>query len=53
MPHEWILDVLQDLRRYSLLNDMPRLGEELDSLIHVAAHEIGAKEAQAPSLREM
>lgn len=44
MPHEWILDVLHDLRSYSRLNDLPRLGEELDGLIRTAAAEIGAEE---------
>lgn len=50
MPHQWILDVLQDLHSYSRLNDLPRLADELDGLIRIASGEIGAAEnAAAPN----
>lgn len=40
MPHQWILDVLQDLRAYSRMNNLPRLGEDLDRLIVTARMEV-------------
>lgn len=49
MPHQWILDVLQDLHSYSRLNDLPRLADELDDLIRTASGEIGLTgDAAAP-----
>ena len=40
MTHEWILDVLADLKRFADLNDLPGLSDRLDDTRMVAAAEI-------------
>ncbi|MCB2116633.1 MAG: hypothetical protein KDE00_10130 [Rhodobacteraceae bacterium] len=40
MPHDWIKDVLTDLRDFARLNDMPDLALHLDGALTVAGHEI-------------
>lgn len=41
MSHEWIFDVLADLRSYAERNGLPRLAEKTDELLDVARDEIG------------
>lgn len=43
MQNDWILDVLADLRRFALANDLAALATKLDDTVHVAAHEIASK----------
>jgi hypothetical protein len=42
MAHEWILEVLQDMRSYSQKNGLPALMAQLDEALRVATTEIGA-----------
>jgi hypothetical protein len=49
MAHEWILEVLQDMRSYSQKNGLPALMAQLDEALRVAAKEIGTPgDAPAP-----
>ncbi len=41
MAHEWILEVLQDMRSYSQKNGLPALTAQLDEALRVATQEIG------------
>ncbi|WP_238364884.1 hypothetical protein [Mesobacterium pallidum] len=43
MTHDWILDVLTDLRTFAEKNDMTALAEQLDDTKIVAAVEIASK----------
>jgi hypothetical protein len=43
MAHEWIFEVLQDMRSYSQKNGLPALMVQLDEALRVARMEIGAK----------
>lgn len=40
MPHDWIVGVLSDLRRFALQNGLPLLAEELKAAAEVAALEL-------------
>jgi hypothetical protein len=40
MTHDWILDVLRDLRSFARHNDMHRLAEQLDDTALVAMAEM-------------
>ncbi len=40
MSHDWIFDVLTDLRRYALKNGLPRLAAQMETSLHVARAEI-------------
>ncbi|MDC0739034.1 hypothetical protein N6L24_12160 [Cognatishimia sp. SS12] len=40
MRHDWILEVLADLRSYAVENDLPQLAAELDELTLLAAVEL-------------
>ena len=42
MRSDWILDVLVDLRRFALSNNLPALAEQLDDTAIVALSEIAA-----------
>ncbi|MES2144680.1 MAG: hypothetical protein V4516_10050 [Pseudomonadota bacterium] len=42
MAHEWIFEVLQDMRSYSQKNGLPLLMAQLDAALLVARTEIGA-----------
>jgi hypothetical protein len=44
MSHEWMIDVLVDLRQYALKNYYVGLAEQLDDAIVVAAVELRAQE---------
>lgn len=40
MKNDWILSVLADLRLFAHQNDLPRLAEQLDDAVMLAACEI-------------
>lgn len=42
MAHEWIFDVLQDMRSYASKNGLPALATHLDETLRVARDEIRA-----------
>jgi predicted transcriptional regulator len=44
MAHEWIFEVLQDMRNYSQKNGLPALMEQLDLALRVAKTEIASGE---------
>ncbi len=46
MSHDWIFDVLADLRSYAERNGLPRLAEKADELLDVARDEIGGLAGQ-------
>jgi hypothetical protein len=41
MAHEWIFEVLQDIRSYSQKNGLPALMAQMDEALRVAQQEIG------------
>lgn len=43
MRHDWIFDVLNDLRRYALANNLPALAAQAEQALAVARAEIGAQ----------
>jgi hypothetical protein len=45
MEHDWILDVLADLRNYASRNDLPALAEQLQETALLAAVEISSVES--------
>jgi hypothetical protein len=47
MSHNWILDVLADLKAYARKNDLSALAEHLDDTRHVAVAEISGR-SRAP-----
>lgn len=40
MGHDWIIDVLADMRSFARQNDMPLLGAQLDDAMVVATAEV-------------
>lgn len=44
MSHEWIFDVLADLRAYADRNDLPEIAAKTDELLGVARAEIAARQ---------
>ena len=44
MRHDWILDVLADLKRFALSADLPKLAEQLDDTALLALAEITSVE---------
>jgi hypothetical protein len=48
MAHEWILEVLNDMRSYSQKNGLPALAAQLDEVLRVATSEIGPAESNPP-----
>ena len=48
MAHDWILDVLADLKAYASKNGLPALVNELDEATLIAATEIASAEGKAP-----
>ena len=40
MRHDWILDVLADLRSYAVKNDLPALARKVEEALDVARAEI-------------
>ena len=43
MRHDWIFDVLNDLRLYALANDLPALAAQAEKALAVARAEISAR----------
>ncbi|MFN3643919.1 MAG: hypothetical protein ACK4TB_13480 [Gemmobacter sp.] len=43
MPHDWIIDVLTDMRAYAKLNGMEALAEQIDRTLEIARAEIAAR----------
>lgn len=43
MGHEWILDVLADLRAYATQNDLPTLAAKTDETLRTARAELAAR----------
>lgn len=43
MAHEWIIEVLQDMRSYSQKNGLPALTAQLGETLRVATDEIAAQ----------
>ena len=52
MSHDWILDVLADLKAYARKNDLRALAEQLDDAAHVAVVEL-APENGRPGLTQV
>ena len=42
MGHDWIMDVLIDLRTYARANDLPKLAEHLDDAALLAEVEVAS-----------
>lgn len=42
MRHEWIFEVLTDLRAYAIANGMPALAAQAETALRVASAEIAA-----------
>lgn len=49
MTHNWIIDVLADLKQFAQQNDLVALAEQLDDTTLVAATEISSKNLGAPT----
>lgn len=43
MGHNWIIDVLADVKSYAEGNNLPQLVDELGKVLHVATEEIGSE----------
>jgi hypothetical protein len=50
MRHDWVLDVLRDLKSYAARNDLPLLGAAVEQTLSVAQAEIEAVQGAAPTL---
>lgn len=48
MAHDWILDVLADLKTYASKNGLSALADELDEATLIAATEIASADGKAP-----
>lgn len=49
MRHDWVFDILQDLKSYAIRNDMPGLAASVDQAIAVALSEVeGRSDGPAP-----
>jgi hypothetical protein len=48
MGHDWIFDVLKDLRTYALTNDLPALAAKAEDALRVAEVEIAAQVRDGP-----
>ena len=48
MAHDWILDVLADLKTYANKNGLTALATELEEASLIAATEIASTEGKAP-----
>jgi hypothetical protein len=46
MRHDWIFEVLTDLRSYALKNGLPALAARVEDTMQLARAEIAAQEAQ-------
>jgi hypothetical protein len=48
MQHDWILDVLADLKAYAHKNGLPALARELDEATLIAATETASTQGKPP-----
>lgn len=48
MAHEWIFDVLNDMRSYAAKNGLPTLAIQLEETLRVARAEIGGPGSRGP-----
>ena len=48
MAHDWILDVIADLKAYATKNGLPALAAELDEATLIAATEIASIDGKGP-----
>ncbi len=48
MGHDWILDVLADLKAYADQNDLPALARQLDETARIASAEIASSRDGTP-----
>ncbi len=48
MRHDWIFEVLGDLRTYALANDMPLLAQKVDETLRVARAEVARIRSDGP-----
>lgn len=48
MSHDWILDVLADLRRYALKNDLPKLADQVEQALRTARMELSQARRGSP-----
>lgn len=48
MAHDWILDVLADVKTYAKKNGLSALAEQLDETTLIAVTEIASAEGKAP-----
>ena len=48
MANDWILDVIEDLRRFADMNDMPQLSRQLEVTARVATRELNSDRPYAP-----
>jgi hypothetical protein len=49
MRHDWVFDVLLDLKSYAMRNDLPQLAASVDQALAVARSEIEAEQDRAAS----
>ena len=49
MAHDWIFDVLADLKTYATKNGLSALADELDEATLIAATEIASMEGKPPA----
>jgi len=42
MGHNWIIDVIVDIKSYAEVNDLPQIADELGKMLYVATDEIGS-----------
>jgi hypothetical protein len=49
MRHDWIFEVLTDLRSYAQTNGLPRLSEHVETVLRTAREEIDGQTADAKS----
>lgn len=45
MRHEWVFDVLEDLKSYALANGLPALAAKAEEALQIAAVEVAAQSA--------
>lgn len=48
MRHDWIFDVLKDLRAYALANNLPALAAKAEEALRTARIEIAAHDGNGP-----
>jgi len=43
MAHDWVFDVLEDLKAYALANGLKQLAQKAEEALHVASDEVAAQ----------